>query len=165
VKPDLGFVCCLSSIKQLPECHFYALIHNSNEFLPSAQFQYRIRLQPAIATPISSIPDAKMLEGHSIAPDSTQPDVPMSPAPNQLDPSEQPLVPEELFSHGFCEVPLPDGKTILHCLVSFGFNCIHNTSMLCRFFFQHTTQIIRKSSQSFITFTEVRHHSLFATAG
>ncbi|KAI6182911.1 BMA-DPF-3, isoform a [Aphelenchoides bicaudatus] len=107
VKPELGFVCCLSSVKRLPEIHFYALIHSPNDLLPTAQFQYKIRLQPAIATPISNI----------IAPDAAQPDVPMSPASNQVEPNEQPLNPEELFSHGFCEVPLADGKTVLHCLV------------------------------------------------
>jgi hypothetical protein len=125
VKPDLGFVCCLSSIKQLPEFHFYALIH-SDDLLPTAQLQYRVRLQPAIATPIldKSMTESKMFETHVAVPDRTQPDVSMSPAPNQSDPNEQPLVPEELFSHGFCDVPLPDGNTSVHCLVRFF--CISN---------------------------------------
>jgi hypothetical protein len=117
VKPELGFVCCLSSIKHLPEFHFYALLHQPNDLLPTSQLQYRIRLQPSIATPISGkgLTEEKMVETHVVVPDSTQPDIPMSPCPNQQD--EQPLVPEELFSHGFCEVPLPDGETTLHCLV------------------------------------------------
>lgn len=75
VKPDLGFVCCLSSIKHLPEFHFYALNHQLNELLPTAQFQYKIRLQPSIATPISdkSLTESKMFETHAVVSDSTQP--------------------------------------------------------------------------------------------
>lgn len=84
----------------LPECHFYALVHNTDQFLPTSVFQYKIRLQPSISSPIA------LKEG----------DIPMSPVLNQ---SEQPLVPENFFSHNFCEVPLQDGETSINCLVMF----------------------------------------------
>lgn len=41
----------------------------------------------------------------------------MSPAPNQSENADQPIVPENLFAHSFCEVPLEDGQTSVKCLV------------------------------------------------
>lgn len=117
VKPDLGFVCWLSSVTQLPECHFYSLRHLPDKLLPTAHLQYRIRLQPAVTTSLSgrSIAERKLLEDQAVSDDI---DVPMSPASNQPDLNEPPpLIPEELFFHSFCEVPLEDGKTVLQCLV------------------------------------------------
>uniref|UniRef100_A0A914BVD4 Dipeptidyl peptidase 9 n=1 Tax=Acrobeloides nanus TaxID=290746 RepID=A0A914BVD4_9BILA len=55
INPEIGFVCWLSSITNLPECRFYRLVHNSAFDLPEAVFQYNVNVKDSAITPESPL--------------------------------------------------------------------------------------------------------------
>lgn len=89
MNPEIGFVCWLSSIKRLPECHFYALKHSPGE-LPSAVFQYRIKMEPQ-PSPLDLIQ-------------------PMSPSAMSVDSQPGSSNLTDIFRHSFHQVQLPSGE-------------------------------------------------------
>ncbi|KAI6178656.1 hypothetical protein M3Y98_00524200 [Aphelenchoides besseyi] len=114
VNPEVGFACWLSNLRQLPECHFYGLIHRPDQLLPDSEFRYRVRLQSSIPSTLQTQNSINSMKSKLNVPSNE--DEPMSPATPSQEIVDTPIVPESLFTHRFYEVKLDDG-TIINCLV------------------------------------------------